>query len=293
MTPSRRSLALPSVLAIAIGFSACGAESDPSADDAAEVVPEVAPETVATSPEVTTVADDAALVAEAEAEDDDHAEDDHADDDATTTLTRTTPTSTRVMNPTATKTTATTARHGDEDHDDHGDEDHDDHGDEDHDDHGDEDHDDHDHESGGLGAHEHGTAELSVAWIDAEVSIELVSPTFNVFGFEYEPTTEEDLAIEADRTATLTTPDVIAINDEAGCSLTEPAETEVERDGSHSEITVSWVYDCENADEIAEVDASGLFAEFANFEDVDAQWVSESEQSSAELTPSAATLSLR
>ncbi|MFT6292981.1 MAG: hypothetical protein ACJAR2_003601 [Ilumatobacter sp.] len=161
----------------------------------------------------------------------------------------------------------------------------------------DEDHDDedgdHDDEDGSLGAHEHGTADLSVAWIDAEVAINLTSPTFNVFGFEYVPTTDEDLAFETDRTEALSAAGVITINDEAGCMLADPVETTVERDGSHSEITVSWRFVCDDPDRVEELDASQLFAEFPNFEDIDAQWISESDQSAAELSPSATTLSLR
>lgn len=201
--------------------------------------------------------------------DDDHADEDHADEDGDD--------------------------HGDEDHgdddkDEHGDEDHDDeHGD---DDHGDDDHDDHDDDASGLGSHEHGGAELSVAWIGGDVAIDLISPNFNVFGFEYEPETDEDVAIEADRIEALTSPGLIAVNDEAGCTLTEPASTEVEREGSHSEITVSWLFTCANPDEISDVDLGGLFNEFPSFEDIDAQWVSDSAQSSAELTPAAAVLRL-
>lgn len=163
------------------------------------------------------------------------------------------------------------------------------------DDHADDDeHDDeHDDEgSSGLGAHEHGTAEMTIAWFDDEVAIDLMSPTFNVFGFEYEPVSEEDLAIEADRLTALTALGVIALNNEAGCSLAGPVATEVDRDGSHSEITVSWVFECENADDVSQVDAAGLFAEFPNFEDVDVQWVSESQQSAAELSPSATSFML-
>lgn len=152
---------------------------------------------------------------------------------------------------------------------------------------------DHDYASSGLGAHEHGTAEMSVAWIDAEVTIQLISPTINVFGFEYEPTTEEDLAVEADRTESLSAPGIMAINAEAGCALTDPVETEVEREGSHSEITVSWRFECGDADAVRELDTSELFAQFPSFEDIDVQWISESEQSAAELSPSATTLSLR
>ncbi|MFT6392500.1 MAG: hypothetical protein ACJA14_002025 [Ilumatobacter sp.] len=248
------------MLAAAIGLSACGAGSDSAADDASATTAAVIPETTAAASEVAPVDDD---------EDHDDEDGDHDDEDGD---------------------------HGDEDGD-HGDEDGD-HGDEDGD-HGDEDGDhddedgDHDDEDGSLGAHEHGTADLSVAWIDAEVAINLTSPTFNVFGFEYVPTTDEDLAFETDRTEALSAAGVITINDEAGCMLADPVETTVERDGSHSEITVSWRFVCDDPDRVEELDASQLFAEFPNFEDIDAQWISESDQSAAELSPSATTLSLR
>ena len=227
MNPSpRRSLALPLMLAAAIGLSACGAGSDSAADDASATTASVIPETTAAASEVAPVDDG-----------EDHDDEDHGDEDG--------------------------------------------------------DHDDHDDESGSLGAHEHGTADLSVAWIDAEVAINLISPTFNVFGFEYVPTTDEDLAFETDRTEALSAAGVITINDEAGCMLADPVETTVERDGSHSEITVSWRFVCDDPDRVEELDASQLFAEFPNFEDIDAQWISESDQSAAELSPSATTLSLR
>jgi len=134
---------------------------------------------------------------------------------------------------------------------------------------------------------------MTIAWIDADVAIDLVSPTFNVIGFEYEPATDEDIAIEADRISALTADGVLTIDDAAGCSLVEPAETEIERDGSHSEITVSWMYSCENPDEISQVDASGLFAEFPNFDDVDVEWLSDTQQSAAELTPASAAVTLQ
>ena len=125
------------------------------------------------------------------------------------------------------------------------------------------------------------------------MAIDLISPTFNVFGFEYEPTTSEDLAIETDRTEAISAASIITINDEAGCTLVDPVETEVERDGSHSEITVSWLFVCDAPDQVEELDATQLFAEFPNFKDVDAQWISASDQSAAELSPSATTLPLR
>ncbi len=186
---------------------------------------------------------------------------------------------------------AVEAESGEEEHDDddegHGDEgEQDDEGEHD-------DEDEHDDEgSGGLGAHEHGSAELSVAWIGSDVVVDLISPTQNVFGFEYEPETDEDLAIAANQTEALTADGILVVTDAAGCELTAAPTTEVEREASHSEITVSWSFSCANPDEIADVDLSALFEAFPGFEDIDAEWVSETGQSSAELSPQQPTLQL-
>ncbi len=159
----------------------------------------------------------------------------------------------------------------------------------------DEDHDDEDHDdesTSGLGAHEHGVAELAVAWSEGEMVIDLISPTQNIFGFEYEAVTDEDLALAADRTEALSQPGIIAINAEAGCVLTDDAIIELEYEGSHAELTASWLLSCENPDEIAQLDTAALFAEFPNLEDIDAQWASATGQSAAELSPSATVLAL-
>lgn len=179
--------------------------------------------------------------------------------------------------------------HDDEDHDDedHDDEDLDDHDDEDHDDHDDEDHDD----SSGLGAHEHGVADLSVAWIDSDITVLLVSPTQNVFGFEYVAETDEDLATVAAQTEAITADGIVAVNESAGCELAQPASSELEQDGTHAEITVSWSFSCENPDEVSDLDLSALFDAFPGFEDIDAEWISDSSQSAVELTPDQPVLS--
>lgn len=192
--------------------------------------------------------------------------------------------------------------HDDEDHDDehaehddeHKDHDDDDHDDE-HDDHDDEhkdddDHDDHDDEvSGGFDAHVHGIADLFVAWTGGDVVVDLISPADNIFGFEYEPTTDEDIAVAADRTEALEQPGVIAFNDEAGCSLVD-VDAIFEIDGSHAEVATSWMFACDNPDEINELDVSELFEEFPRLADIDAQWASDDAQSAAELSASSSVL---
>lgn len=155
----------------------------------------------------------------------------------------------------------------------------------------DEDHDD-DGAASGLGAHEHGAAELTVAWAGGDMVIDLISPTFNIFGFEYEATSDEDLAIVADRLDAVSAPDVIVVNEEAGCSLADDVATDLEYEGSHAELTVSWILVCANPDDIDEVDAAGLFAALPNLQDLDVEWASDAGQSSAELSPSATVLRL-
>jgi len=181
----------------------------------------------------------------------------------------------------------------DEDHDDE-DHDEDDHDDGDHDDE-DHDHDDHDEDggaAGGLDAHVHGSGELMVAWSGSDVAIDLVSPADNIFGFEKEPSSDEERALVDAQTALLTQPGVLTFNDEAGCESTAEPEVEVVFEGSHAEVTASWLFVCAEADEINQLDTSALFEAFPGFEDIDAQWVSDTSQSAAELSPSSTILRL-
>jgi len=136
----------------------------------------------------------------------------------------------------------------------------------------------------------HGEAELSVAWSDDDMVIDFISPTESIFGFEYEPTTDEDIALADERTQTLIAPGLLAINAEAGCDLTGDPVTDVVFEGSHAEITASWFFTCENPDQIAELDAAELFAEFPGLVEIDAQWASADLQSAAELSASSTVL---
>ena len=186
--------------------------------------------------------------------------------------------------PAATEAAPAEGTDDDEDHDDE------DHEDEDHDD---EDHDDEDHEdegAAGLGAHEHGAGDLFVAWSGNAVAIDLISPANNLFGFEYEAETDEDIAIVDDALNYLSGSAAFAFNDEAGCSPDDDANISTEAEGTHSEVTASWEFTCENPESLTELDATGLFEQFPRFEDVDAQWASDSGQSAAELSASAPVL---
>ncbi len=214
----------------------------------------------------TTQAEPGATETNSMAEEDDHSDDDHHDDDED---------------------------HGDDDH--HDDEDH-----------GDEDHDDEHREHG---AHEHGAAELTVALIDGQAEIALETPAFNLVGFEYAPNSDEEVAAVADATANLEKGEWFTLSDAAGCTLNTVSveSTMAEEDHSdedhdeehddehgdedhkeegetHSSFFATYIFDCSSLEELAELDATALFNDFPNFEDVDAQWLNETQQSAVELS---------
>ena len=204
--------------------------------------------------------------------------------------------------------------HEDDDHDEHGDED--DHGDEDHDEHGDEDgHDDehgdedHDDEHREHGAHEHGTAELTVALVGSQAEISLETPAFNLVGFEYAPKSDEEKAAVDGATANLEKGDWFTLSEAAGCTLSSfEVESTMSEEGhegedhddedhsdeedhddededhdehgdedhkdegeTHSSFFANYTFDCSSPEELASLDATALFNNFPNFEDVDAE----------------------
>ena len=162
------------------------------------------------------------------------------------------------------------------------------------DEHDDEGHDDEEHDdnegANGFGTHVHGAAELFVAWSDGSVVVDLISPANNIFGFERVPTSDEDMSIAADRSAALAAPSMLMFNAGAQCRVTNDPEPELVVEGSHAELTTTWLFTCDNADAIESLDLTPIFSEFPGIVDVDAQWASEVQQSAAELTPTSTTL---
>ena len=90
--------------------------------------------------------------------------------------------------------------HGEEEHEHDEDEDHG--HDEDHE-HGAEDHEHDEDQKREHGAHEHGVAELFIAWSGGEMAIDLRTPAYNVVGFEYVPTTDAEIALLEESIAVL------------------------------------------------------------------------------------------
>lgn len=154
------------------------------------------------------------------------------------------------------------------------------------------------------GAHEHGAAALTIAWSGNELAIDLETPAFNVLGFEYAPSSEEEIALLDESVAVLEAgEDLFQLSPEAECTFTsadvhaEMSETEHEEgedeEETHSDIDVAYTVQCQNPDDLESLDASGLFDHFPNFEALQVQWVSDTQQSATELTSDNPVVSFR
>lgn len=170
------------------------------------------------------------------------------------------------------------------------------------------------------GAHEHGAAKLSLAVDHHEVVIALESPSYNVFGFEHAPSTDEqhaaiDTAVaklrdgnalwtlskaadceleETDIDSSILDDDEHAHDEEHDHDHEDEHGHEADHDheaGQHSDVDVSWHFHCDNPESLTQVEV-GLFDAFERFADLDVQYLTETAQGAAELSPNHTTLNL-
>lgn len=171
-----------------------------------------------------------------------------------------------------------------------------------------------------LGAHVHGLADLAVAAdADGGVVAELISPAYNLFGFERAPRNEAESDLIREARAALETGAAPAFTAAAGCAVVDvdieggpqaDARSD-DHDGhhdhdhahdhnhdhshdaghdhsdhghGHADMVVVWTYACDNAGAIRDVDAAPLFAAFARLERVNAQFFDGARSAAAELT---------
>jgi hypothetical protein len=163
-----------------------------------------------------------------------------------------------------------------------------------------------------LGAHEHGAAELTIAIVGGEIAIDLQTPAFNVLGFEYAPASEEEKTLLSESVAALEAGNLLQFDPNAGCTLVkadvdsellgtdhddeehadgDAGDPDEHGDDVHSDVTAAYIFNCAQGDEIRSLDANALFAQFPNFEAIQVQWLSETQQSAATLTPEEPVLS--
>jgi hypothetical protein len=156
------------------------------------------------------------------------------------------------------------------------------------------------------GAHEHGSAELNVAWEGKTVTIELESPAVNIVGFEHQPRTDAQKKAVSSAMATLKKPDsLFTFTPEARCTgKATGVESELakahghkhdhdkKKDANeHSEFHATYSFTCENPEALKTIDVN-VFKLFPKTHKLRAQVVSVRGQSAAELKPGAARLTL-
>jgi hypothetical protein len=182
----------------------------------------------------------------------------------------------------------------------------------------------HDHEKRQHDAHVHGIAALNLALEGDEVHVELDSPAANIVGFEHAPSSEADHAALDKAVATLKDGDqLFRFNSEAGCRMEKAEVTsalvdeehgehagkhaddhghekkaahghdehQYEEHGheehggeAHSDIEAAYHFECDQPGRLTQLTVE-LFEAFPGMEKLNLQYVIESKQGAAELTP--------
>jgi hypothetical protein len=178
----------------------------------------------------------------------------------------------------------------------------------------------HDHEKRQHDAHVHGIAALNLALEGNEVHVELDSPAANIVGFEHAPSSEADHAALDKAVAILKDGDrLFRFNAEAHCRMEQSnvtsslldeehgehegdhdhkkkeaqghdehqheAHGHEEHEGeTHSDIDVVYHFECDQPGKLAQLTVE-LFEAFSGMAELNVQYVVESKQGAAKLTP--------
>lgn len=152
--------------------------------------------------------------------------------------------------------------------------------------------------AGNPGTHEHGHALLQIALENNNIDLIFTSPAYNLAGFEHEARTDEERKRLAQIKQWLkTTP---LVNTATGSCRVSAATIDLEGEdreddhghtqhahqekATHREYEVSQQLTCEGLSASREL-TPALMGEFSNLEKLAVEWVSESGQGSARLTP--------
>lgn len=173
-----------------------------------------------------------------------------------------------------------------------------------------------------MDAHVHGVSTAEIAVDHGKVAINIHAPGMDIVGFEYDATSDDDKdAVEAAIRTMLTPENIVTLPAAAGCRLTEVLahlhggehdhEEHAEDDdhgheheehdeddhddhddeARHSEFHVRYAFACEDEDALTTI-AFPFFDQFANAQEIDAQYVTETGAGQAEITRAAPELTL-
>ena len=167
------------------------------------------------------------------------------------------------------------------------------HSDEDHDheeDHEDEDHAHTDADGARLESHVHGEGMLAVT-VQGNMLDVLFDAPLTSLGAPENPQSEEDEAqIEAVTEAVRNDEDLITLEGDAGCEVVSISSGTRIVSG-HGELQLAYYFDCENIDALEGVRFGG-FEQYPALEHIDAVFVSDTQQSAAELSAGAPILEI-
>jgi len=178
--------------------------------------------------------------------------------------------------------------------------------------HGDHDH-DHDAEKRHAESHEHGAAELAIALDGNQLIAEFTSPGMNIVGFEHEAkNADETAAVKAAVEKLGMGAELIELKG-AGCSLLEADveaegllaegheddhpeeghhEHEHEGEEAHAEFEATYTFNCVTPDQLSGVSVS-FFEQWPGIEEIEAVFLSDDHQISAELTGAASVFEIK
>jgi hypothetical protein len=141
-------------------------------------------------------------------------------------------------------------------------------------------------------AHQHGTAQINVALEGNKGELEFESPADGVLGFEHAPKTAAQKKTTADVLAKFKTQagTLFEFPAAAACTLT-PKEVEIHREGpQHSEVHAHYSISCKSAP-TGQLTLS-VFKAYPRLSTIAVTVLSGSQQSSAQATPTKATVKL-
>lgn len=171
-------------------------------------------------------------------------------------------------------------------------------------------------------AHEHGVAEMNIVWEKEDLNIELLSPAFNITGFENKAANHEQEEAIAKIEKKLNLPsELFSFKDDAckvlKAEIKSPFEEHTDHEkheekghdehamhdnhddhdehesSTHSEYEISYQFSCPNSKPELTIAAVNVFKHFPNMEKIIVQWLSATQQSSAILTKKSNTITLK
>ena len=179
------------------------------------------------------------------------------------------------------------------------------------------------------GAHVHGHASLNLALSGNELVVGLDSPAMNLLGFEHQASTEQDKKTLQHTAKVLRNPSRWLVASQAASCRLEKVDLDSEllddghheegqsdahqnelkgqheddhthsenRDGNedhdaHADFVLMLHYHCDNPARLKSVELSALFRLFQGIEEIEVQWITDSQQSATELNQNNTVISL-